>query len=107
EENVAADAFSRICEKEFHPAELNLAEEEDLPQVAKRKIRQVHNTIAGHHGVEKTLQKLNERGALSWPHMRDHVKQYIKNCPICQKLDQRSVSITTIPFTLASNAPMK
>jgi hypothetical protein len=82
EENVAADAFSRLCEREFNPAELNLAEEEEeIPQVAKRKIRQVHNTIAGHHGVEKTLQKLNERGGLSWPYMRDHVKQYYQKLP--------------------------
>lgn len=32
---------------------------------------------------------------------------YIKNCPICQKLDQRGVVINATPFTLASDTPMQ
>ena len=38
--------------------------------------------------------------------MRDHVKQFIKDCPICQKLDQRNVKIQTVPFTNATLEPM-
>ena len=63
EENIAADAFSRLCLRERHPAEFNLGEEESpLPEEVKRKIRKVHNSVAGHNGVEKTLQKLAEGG---------------------------------------------
>jgi hypothetical protein len=39
--------------------------------------------------------------------MREHIKQFVKRCPICQKLDQRSVNINAAPFTMASREPMK
>ena len=108
EENIAADAFSRLCERESNPAEFNLGlEEEKLSEDVKRKIRSVHNSVAGHNGVEKTIQKLTDKKVQSWFKMREHVKQYIKHCPVCQKLDQRAVTISPTPFTLASNAPMQ
>ena len=107
EENIAADAFSRLCHREVS-AEVNLGfDEVPLPEEAKRTINSVHNSVAGHNGVEKTLQKLTEKGVASWKYMREHVKQFIKRCPICQKLDQRSVNINAAPFTMASREPMK
>jgi hypothetical protein len=107
EENIAADAFSRLCLRERHPAEFNLADiEEPLSEDVKRHIRSVHNSVAGHNGVEKTLQKLAEKKVKPWFKMRENVRQYIKHCPICQKLDQRTTIIHTSPFTLASLAPM-
>ena len=51
------------------------------------------------NGVDKTLSKLDE--------MREHVTRYIKECPICQKLDYRAVKNHTTPFTVHSNAPME
>ena len=108
EENIAADAFSRLCLRERHPAEFNLAEiEEPLSEDVKRTIRSVHNSVAGHNGVEKTLQKLADKKVQPWFKMRENVKQYIKHCPICQKLDQRTAVVNTSPFTLASREPMK
>ena len=108
EENIAADAFSRLCEREFLPSELNgLEEETPLTEPVKRHIRSVHNSVAGHNGVEKTLEKLTAKGVQPWFKMRENVKQYIKNCPICQKLDQRAVAINATPFTLASRMPMR
>ena len=108
EENIAADAFSRLCLRERHPAEFNLGEDESaLSEEVKRNIRKVHNSVAGHNGVEKTLQKLAEKGISPWFRMRENVKQYIKHCPICQKLDQRATIVNTSPFTLASREPMR
>ncbi len=107
EENIAADAFSRLCHRE-NSAEFNLGvDETPLPEEVKRKIRGVHNSIAGHNGVEKTLQKLTEKGVAPWKYMREHVRQYIQRCPICQKLDHRAVTINATPFTLASREPMR
>ena len=71
-----------------------------------KNINLVHNSTAGHNGVEKTLNKLEARGEETWPHMREHVKQFIRDCPICQKLDQRNVKIQTVPFTNATLEPM-
>jgi len=42
-----------------------------------------------------------------WPLMREHVKAFIKKCPICQKLSAIKVVIVTKPFTVASYSPME
>ncbi len=106
EDNVAADAFSRLCIREHSAAELN-AEDIVIPPNIKRTIRGVHNSTAGHNGVEKTLLKLKEKGVAPWKYMRDHVTSYIRKCPICQKLDYRSVKNYTEPFTTHSAEPMQ
>jgi len=108
EDNVVADALSRLCahasdEKAEH---LCAFEPITIPKQKYKLIAKVHNSTAGHNGVEKTLDKLEARGEETWPHMRDHVKQFIKDCPICQKLDQRNVKIQTVPFTNATLEPM-
>jgi transposase InsO family protein len=108
EENVAADAFSRLCER--HPdlgaAILNNFDG-PIPAPIKRTIRSVHNSTSGHNGVDKTLSKLEAKGVAPWKEMREHVTRYIKECPICQKLDYRAVKNHTTPFTVHSNAPME
>jgi len=107
EDNIAADAFSRLCDRTMTTPEFNLkVNEAPLSEVVKRSIRAVHNSIAGHNGVEETLEKLTEKGA-KWTYMRENVKQYIQRCPVCQKLDQRSVKIGTQPFTTSTREPMK
>ncbi len=87
EDNIAADAFSRLCIRECAGTdqinELGPALSRDI----KRKINAVHNSIAGHNGVEKTIQKLTAQGIKPWPAWREDVKRFIAGCPICQKLD--------------------
>ena len=47
----------------------------------------VHNSVVGHHGFERTLQKLHFQG-YNWSHMRVHVKTFINQlCPCCQKMN--------------------
>jgi len=47
-------------------------------------IRQQHNIPqAGHGGTAKTTELL--QGKYYWPHMRDTIKQYVKNCDIRQR----------------------
>ena len=43
------------------------------------------NSIVGHMGVQSTIQRLFNSG-FDWLHMRQHVKNFVKNCPVCQKL---------------------
>jgi len=38
---------------------------------------------AGHRGTAKTRELLKRK--YYWPHMRDTIKQYVKNCDICQR----------------------
>jgi len=47
-------------------------------------IRQHHDIPqAGHGGTAKTTQLLQRK--YYWPHMRNAIKQYVKNCDICQR----------------------
>ena len=64
-------------------------------------IRAVHNSLSGHHGVERTYKKLIEQGH-AWLYMREHIKRFIKLCPYCQKMSYLTVPIHTTPFTTAA-----
>jgi len=117
-DNIAADALSRLVESEptssTHP---NDAEDTAMiaaigfnairiPNDHYKTIASIHNSFNGHFGVEKTLQKLKTRG-LSWPHMRAHVRLFVKECPCCQKMSQIKPVIQAKPFILSANAPMQ
>ena len=106
EENVAADAFSRLCERAPTVPKFN-GFAEPLSSKVKSVLKRVHNSVGGHSGVDKTIQKLTVSGVEPWPRMREHVTQFIQQCPTCQKLDYRSVKNHTTPFSLASNEPMQ
>ena len=112
EDNIEADGFSRLCPMPTIAEDveyLNLFEGcEDnaprLPQDVYRKIQAVHNTNAGHFGVDKTVQRLINSGQ-TWKGMRKHVKHFVQRCDLCQKTSARSLDIQTLPFTLASYSP--
>ena len=77
-----------------------------LPANVFKSISAVHNTISGHHGLERTLWKLtrnNER----WKHMREDVRQFIDECPYCQKSSQIKTPIITKRFTTHTYRPMQ
>jgi hypothetical protein len=76
-----------------------------IPDHAYKLISNVHNSLAGHHGVEKTLVKLARTGT-KWPYMREHIRLFIKKCPCCQKMSVLAPPILTKPFTAASVRPM-
>jgi len=77
-----------------------------LQQDVYDEIKAVHNSLAGHSGVKRTLAKLRVRGGslngLTLQKRTDAVKQFIKECAYCQKAEYRSVKIVTKPFTLAN-----
>ena len=61
--NVVADPMSRLCKDltPANPAALLLAampELIDIPPKAYEAINQVHSATAGHHGVDRTVEKL-------------------------------------------------
>ena len=72
-----------------------------LSTITYRTISAVHNSVVGHHGVERTLRKLLRAGTV-WDTMKRDVIFFIKQCPCCQKMSHIRVPIVTAPFTTAS-----
>jgi hypothetical protein len=54
-----------------------------LPDEIYHKIEAVHNQITGHHGVDRTLALLRDKGDI-WQDMRLHVQIFIRKCVTCQ-----------------------
>lgn len=106
ERNVVADNFSRLCDIDNPDETLCTISGLRIPNMEYKLISKVHNSTVGHHGVERTLQKLVQQRQ-EWPHMREHVRKFIRECPCCQLMNQIRIPIRTHPFTTASYAPME
>ena len=121
-ENVVADAFSRLCVLDGNRSTAKtlalLADIDSFParpidefnhfimsNDVYEKISRVHNELAGHHGVDRTVAKLNARNE-TWLGRRADVKNFIKHCPLCQKCQYDKVIANTVPFTNAAYEPM-
>jgi hypothetical protein len=111
-QNFVADAFSRLVAFAGTEEELHLLEEFNIPSDKFKIIGQVHNSMVGHFGVEKTIAKLIENDPTSgqprvepWPFMREHIKRFIQRCPVCQLQSQSTIKIQTANFTTAASEP--
>jgi transposase InsO family protein len=112
--NPIADAFSRLCvmwEDSMTDSEyictINVVEEQfRIPALEFRHISNVHNSMVGHFGVEKTITRLIESNH-RWKGLRKHVRQFIRQCPSCQKLSDKKLALKLHPFTRASYDPME
>jgi hypothetical protein len=78
----------------------------DLDQEFYDRIARVHNDYQGHHGINKTLDILRNRHGERWKYMTQHVKLFIQQCPVCQKLALIKPIIQTLPFTVSTKSPM-
>ena len=111
-QNTIADAMSRLCPNlkatdEEH--KIILAALHSPAVIADENhitIARCHNPIVGHGGVERTLRKIKDL-KLSWPSMRTDVKQYIRECPCCQKMTQIKTPINVLKFTTSTYRPME
>ena len=70
--NIVADGFSRLLPISEETLCL-LREFVTIPADKYKILSEVHNSQAGHHGVERTLSKLRELNH-EWPEMREHTK---------------------------------
>jgi transposase InsO family protein len=122
--NTVADALSRLCEDlrivpDTTTSATTTAEAANtrqqltavkevfkIPADKYKLISAVHNSVAGHHGVEKTLEKLALQNN-KWPYMREHVKRFIKQCPCCQKNSFVRTPVYTFPFTVSRYEPFE
>jgi transposase InsO family protein len=113
-DNFVADSFSRLCVnnqpvKNAPEQTLAVLEHEIFPHKltdeVHLRISRAHNAEVGHFGVDKTITHLVASGT-KWKRMRQHVRQFVHLCPICQKLRERHLSLKTHPFTTAAYLPM-
>lgn len=115
--NSVADAFSRLCiiwddtmsegvEEESFLCPIEPNADTRIPTELYRQISRVHNSNVGHFGVEKTISRLHENKQV-WKHMRQHVRQFVRQCPACQLNNERKLLIRTHPFTTAAYEPME
>lgn len=115
--NVVADAFSRlVVNNQTRSAQESISYIDEsignievfntrIPEEYYRNIARHHNSTIGHFGVDKTISMLQSSN-LGWKYMRKHVRQFIQQCPVCQKLREHHREIKTHPFTTASYMPM-
>ena len=109
--NVVADAFSRCVFDEHSTPELPVQavaamNEMVLTDEQYKLIGLCHNSTVGHHGVERTVKKLQASGK-SWPYLREHVRTFIRMCPCCQKMSYLKVPIVAQRFTTTAPGPME
>ena len=104
-DNDIPDTLSRLCpvepEEKDIPSLLFQMTGKSIPEDKWEIISQVHSAESGHGGVMRTMQKLIDRGH-TWENMRTHIRQFIKFCPCCQKMDQMKKVIHSYPFTVSS-----
>ena len=87
--------------------ELLVLDEEDIsiPQDKYDHIESVHNALVGHNGVNRTMYKLYRKG-VHFPKMRLWVRQFIRMCPFCQKMEYKRLKANVVPFTLSTYEAM-
>ena len=95
-DNNIADAMSRLCTNNKPVLPVSVLSAIHGPYTISNEIYKqigtVHNAMVGHGGVERTLHKLKKVN-LIWKNMRLDVKQYIRECPCCQKMSQIKIPI--------------
>jgi hypothetical protein len=117
-ENKVADALSRQCRHVDTPKLLLTAvgmtmRADDPPPIIppqgdehlgeadntqEKIIKRFHNSVVGHHGVERTVGKILQWHK-AWPYMRQHVAKIVRECPCCQKMSQLRIPIIAHRFT--------
>jgi transposase InsO family protein len=114
--NIVADALSRLCAnymkdlpKEFSSDDIyvsTLFPDFKIPEDKYLLIARVHNSLAGHHGVDRTIKKLLDSNQ-TWPYLRQHVKRFVSLCPLCQKISAIKLKIHASPFVTSRYTPME
>jgi hypothetical protein len=109
--NIVADGFSRLVSngEEAEAAGIDIVcsnYEFDLPKDKFDLVKWYHNGTVGHHGVERTIARL-ERDGHKWEKRREHVRRFVKSCPCCQKMSYLQIPIHTHPFTTVAYRPME
>jgi transposase InsO family protein len=77
----------------------------EISQEFKTAFKQVHNAVAGHNGVEKTLERLKKM-KVKEDHMRSMVRTLIRQCTHCQLAGLQRDTTTPELFHTSTTHPM-
>ena len=118
EDNGAADGFSRLCALSDEDIEYACSlfeaesiaclreEKEKIPDDKYEIIQQFHNEVVGHIGFNKLVSKLMKAGH-TWPNLRPHVRQFLRQCDVCQKAEEHKPKLAVPMFTTSTYDPME
>ena len=110
-EKLKAAANSTIPIAEYtqraEPTESLLgAEEFPMSEKHRSLIAAFHGGLHGHGGCERTRTLLVQRG-ITWKFMRRDIRDFISQCPCCQKMSELRVPIKATPYVLNTTTPMR
>jgi len=95
--NMSSPHLNALSEQQLHHIH--------IPENIFQRLREIHNSVAGHFGVDITYQRLianlaagSNASKYPWdakeqinpqdPILREYVRKFVKNCCLCQKLSQ-------------------
>jgi hypothetical protein len=76
-----------------------------IPDDIYSKIRVAHNDVVGHHGVARTLSMLKTAN-IDFEFRASWVRQFISQCPYCQKMREQVPEVQAQHYTVANTTPM-
>jgi transposase InsO family protein len=110
-DNEVADGFSRLVKNEMTDKQLLITAmliATPMSQEVFNMISSVHNSVNGHHGVDRTMKCLSRiDDSKHIKNLRAYVHLFIKKCPFCQKIDMLKFPIHASPFTTSTYYPME
>ena len=66
----------------------------------------LHNTVAGHYGLKRTLKRVKDLKE-TWEYQQQHVRYLIDHCPCCQKMNMLKIPIHAHDFTTSTYTSME
>ena len=116
--NELADAMSRLCpnltpiptENKEMPSSSNeevvgaLHEIIPVSDVQLEKIEMCHNSMVGHGGYQRTILKLINLDE-QWLDMEHHIRDFIRECPLCQKMSVIKIPVHVHRYTTSTYRP--
>jgi transposase InsO family protein len=103
-ENHVADALSRLHDVSYRRLQASPAQE-DVERV--ELIRSVHNATVGHHGIDRTLELLEDKGYKTSSVLRVAVRDFVEACAVCQKTRLRQIPVAAALHTTAVQQPFE
>jgi Integrase zinc binding domain/RNase H-like domain found in reverse transcriptase len=74
-----------------------------IPSLLQRHVIMWYHTTLCHPGINRTEETIGQH--LWWPLMRDHITNYVKICPLCQRNKRRQKKYGHVPMKEAEATP--
>ena len=74
-----------------------------IPNLLQKHVIMWYHTTLCHPGINRTEETIGQH--LWWPKMREHITNYVKICPLCQRNKRRQKKYGLLPPKLAEATP--